>query len=274
MSMGSFIVASSASAVRIDQPALTLIFAVQPDVLNRLAGNKEFVGRGLVARFLVSVPRSRIGSRSLDGPPLDPVTLHEYQDLIGRLLDLPMAESPRRLAFSPEASELWLTFGREIEAQVGETGELFAIRATALKMQGSVARVAGLIHAAEEILLGARSTTVSREVVARAIELGRYFLEHAKVALSDDTLDPVRQDARALLPWLSRRRTTTVRQIQAAFTKRFPNANAVRTVVAVLEECGYLRAVPTARTSKVGRTPDATLYVYPYLANRLANGSE
>lgn len=56
----------------IEEPALTLGLMVQPDVLHRIAGPSSFRGRGLLARFLYSVPPSKVGYRRTNQPPVDP----------------------------------------------------------------------------------------------------------------------------------------------------------------------------------------------------------
>lgn len=54
----------------IDHPALTMLLAVQPDVLHGLMTNGTFHGRGLTARFLYSISKSNRGNRKFYANPM------------------------------------------------------------------------------------------------------------------------------------------------------------------------------------------------------------
>jgi replicative DNA helicase len=55
----------------VERPCLTIGLAVQPDVLQGLASRPGFRGRGLLARFLYSLPQSLVGHRQ-PGPHPSP----------------------------------------------------------------------------------------------------------------------------------------------------------------------------------------------------------
>jgi hypothetical protein len=59
-------------SVRIEWPAVTCGYAIQPEVIKGLVGKSAFRGRGLLARFLYSVPRSLIGQRQIAPRPVPP----------------------------------------------------------------------------------------------------------------------------------------------------------------------------------------------------------
>src|SRR5262249_32940885 len=52
----------------VDDPALSLALAVQPDVIRGLGENASLKARGLLARPLYSIPVSTIGSRTIGAP--------------------------------------------------------------------------------------------------------------------------------------------------------------------------------------------------------------
>jgi hypothetical protein len=52
----------------VERPCLTIGLAVQPEVLRGLAGRPGFGGRGLLARFLYSLPESLVGRRQPGAP--------------------------------------------------------------------------------------------------------------------------------------------------------------------------------------------------------------
>ena len=62
----------------VERPCLTIGLAVQPEVLRGLAGRPGFGGRGLLARFLYSLPESLVGRRQVGAPPVPPSVTDRY----------------------------------------------------------------------------------------------------------------------------------------------------------------------------------------------------
>jgi replicative DNA helicase len=62
----------------VERPCLTIGLAVQPEVLQGLAGRPGFRGRGLLARFLYSLPESLVGRRQAGVPPVPPAVADRY----------------------------------------------------------------------------------------------------------------------------------------------------------------------------------------------------
>jgi replicative DNA helicase len=62
----------------VERPCLTIGLAVQPEVLRGLASRPGFGGRGLLARFLYSLPASLVGRRQSGTPPVPPAVADRY----------------------------------------------------------------------------------------------------------------------------------------------------------------------------------------------------
>src|SRR5215211_4962652 len=62
----------------VERPCLTIGLAVQPEILHGLAGRPGFGGRGLLARFLYSLPQSLVGRRHAGAPPVPPPVADRY----------------------------------------------------------------------------------------------------------------------------------------------------------------------------------------------------
>jgi Protein of unknown function (DUF3987) len=77
----------SGPPVEMNTPALTIGLAIQPDVLRELADKPGFRGRGLLARFLYSLPPSIVGRRLSDAPSMPEATAQQYERCVCRLLD-------------------------------------------------------------------------------------------------------------------------------------------------------------------------------------------
>ena len=62
----------------VQRPCLTIGLTVQPEVLQGLAGRPGFGGRGLLARFLYSLPASLVGRRQPGAPPVPQAMADRY----------------------------------------------------------------------------------------------------------------------------------------------------------------------------------------------------
>jgi hypothetical protein len=62
----------------VERPCLTIGLAVQPEVLRGLAGRPGFGGRGLLARFLYSLPASLVGHRQAGAPSVPEAVADRY----------------------------------------------------------------------------------------------------------------------------------------------------------------------------------------------------
>ena len=60
----------SRESVILNRPVLTIGITVQPQIIKEICSNKTFRGRGLRGRFLYVMPKSKIGLRTLEEPPI------------------------------------------------------------------------------------------------------------------------------------------------------------------------------------------------------------
>ena len=95
----------------VQRPCLTIGLAVQPEVLRGLAGRPGFRGRGLLARFLYSLPESLVGRRQAGAPPVPQAVADRYTRELQALaasLTAPAGDDPTVLTLDPHAGELLL----------------------------------------------------------------------------------------------------------------------------------------------------------------------
>ncbi len=136
------------------KPALTIALATQPEVIAGLAGRPGFRGRGLLGRFLYSLPQSYVGRRAVNPPPVPAPVRATYHQNVTALLRLPVATDPNGeptphvLDLTPAARSELERFEIHLEGQLGEFGALGAIADWAGKLVGAVVRIAGLLHMA------------------------------------------------------------------------------------------------------------------------------
>lgn len=170
------------------EPLITLILMVQPTVLMEALNNKEFRERGLMARFLYSMPGSKVGKRRYRTMPIDEKVRKEFHNLIDELLECQTWEHEKVIYLSDEADKLGEEFFNEIEAtlysEYEEMGDWIG------KLYGQTMRIAGVLHVVK-YRLGAAEVKVEAETMENAIKIGRYYLEHAKaVFMMSGMYDP------------------------------------------------------------------------------------
>ena len=103
-----FLKGHSGDTIRVDRigrasesilhPTLTMLLAVQPEVLNGLMTNGTFRGRGLTARFLYAMPKSSLGIRSFHTKPIEETVKTKYAKLIRSMLEADAQEDPIELS--------------------------------------------------------------------------------------------------------------------------------------------------------------------------------
>jgi replicative DNA helicase len=260
----------------VERPCLTIGLAVQPEVLRGLAGRPGFGGRGLLARFLYSLPASLVGRRQVGAPPVpEPVADHYALELhaLAASLNAPAADDdPAVLTLSPEAGELLLGFERDLEPRLAAgSGDLAHLAGWAAKLAGATCRLAGLLHLAGQLRDG-WARPIGADTFAAAIRLADYLIEHARAVFDLMGADPRVDDARWLLEWIARTGRTQFsrRDAHQAARGRFRKATDLEPALALLAEHGYLRRVDADPAGPKGGRPASPRF----LVNPLSHNSE
>jgi hypothetical protein len=255
----------------VERPCLTIGLTVQPEVLRGLASRPGFGGRGLLARFLYSLPESLVGHRQPGSPPVPPAVADRYtlelQALAASLAAPGGDDGPALLTFDQAAAELLLAFERELEPRLAVgSGDLAHLAGWAAKLAGATCRLAGLLHLAEHLRDG-WAQPISADTFAGAARLADYLIEHARIVFDLMGADPRTDDARWLLDWIGRtgRAQFSRRDAHAAAPRgRFRKAADLEPALALLEEHGWLRRVDADLAGpKGGRPPSPRFLVNP-----------
>jgi replicative DNA helicase len=263
----------------VERPCLTIGLAVQPEVLRGLAARPGFGGRGLLARFLYSLPTSLVGRRQPGAPPVpQPVTDRYTLELQALATSLttptgpPSDEAPARLVLDQKASELLLAFERDLEPRLAaDSGDLAHLAGWAAKLAGATCRLAGLLHLAAHLRDG-WAQPITAETFAGATRLADYLTDHARAVFDLMGADPRTDDAHWLLDWIVRTGRTQFsrRDAHQAARGRFRKATDLEPALALLEEHGYLRRVDADPAGSKGGRPASPRF----LVNRLPHNSE
>jgi replicative DNA helicase len=209
---GSYVVdRATRDSIHLEAPLMTVALAVQPTVIRELALRPDLRGRGLWARFAYSFPASRVGTRTHDGPPVDPQVAQQWEELLLGITrgTMPLPESPAVIHFSSEARRRFHRAEVAIERAMAPGEAMASVRDWAGKLRGLIARLAGLLHLAEEA--APELTTIGPETIERALALARYFAAHARYTFDIEmTLDPAEQAARQAWEAIQRKGWTRV----------------------------------------------------------------
>jgi replicative DNA helicase len=261
----------------VERPCLTIGLAVQPDVLRGLAGRPGFGGRGLLARFLYSLPESLVGRRHVGASPVPPAVVDRYalelQALAASLAAPASDDSPAVLTLDQEADELLLGFERDLEPRLAAaSGDLAHLAGWAAKLAGATCRIAGLLHLASHLRNG-WNQPISANTFAGAARLADYLVDHARAVFDLMGADPRVEDARWLLDWITRtgQAQFTRRDAHAAAPRgRFPKATSLDPALGLLEEHGWLRRVDADPVGPRGGRPASPRF----LVNPLPRATE
>lgn len=268
-----FLKGHSGDTIRVDRigrasesiihPALSMVLAVQPEVLNGLMSNNTFRGRGLTARFLYSMPKSTVGSRSFSTKPIPEGVRARYQALIETILSSDNEQEP--ISLDDGAREVLEDLFNEIEGRL--KGDLAEISDWAGKFVGAVLRISGILHVMK-YPKDSMFDAVDRETMEHAVIIGRYFLVHAKAAYSLMGADTVNKDALHLLSFIKRERLAEFSRRDAMrLCRSFKTADSLQPVLNRLCEYGYIAVKPQEPTSGIGRRPSEVYVTNPAVLN-------
>ena len=249
---------------RIDHPALTIVVTIQPRVLHDIASKPVLRGRGLLARILFALPPDLVGHRKIEVEPVPAETRAMYQTNVKALvLSLADWTDPAVLPMTEEARKLLTEFQREIEPRLRkDTGDLADLRDWASKLAGATARLAGLLHLSGHLTDG-WGKSVESDTMDRAIQLGRYFTDHALAAFRQMGADPLIADAQRLLAWITRTGAANFTRRDLFYgvrSARFQKVADVDGPLAELVEHGYVRLAVASETTSRGGRPSSPRY--------------
>ena len=279
-----FLKGHSGDTIRVDRigrnsesimhPALTVLLAVQPNVLSGMMSNGTFRGRGLTARFMYCMPQSRVGDRLYRTQPIPEEVARCYEITIRNLLDEEKPQIPELIYLSPEADKLLEEFAGEVESKL--KNEYSDIPDWAGKLVGAVLRISGLLCRAANAKCAdfqdiPESKIVSREQMTGAIAIGRYFTEHARAAYTLMGADDlVKQSKYTLDAIIKNGLTEFTRRDIMRICRSFKKTEQVQPVLNHLTDLGYLALKETEQPAGKGRPNNPAYLVNPLLYREAA----
>jgi hypothetical protein len=249
----------SRKSVRVERPALTCAYAMQPAVIEGLAENPAFRGRGLLGRFLYAAPQSWIGRREIAPAPVPSATRQAYYQAVRALAEV---EGEYVLQLAVEAAAALQSWEAEIEVMLGDGGQMEVTRDWGAKLAGATLRLAAVLHCVSHGPAG----LIEQQTIGAAIEIARYLVPHAEAVLNTMSAKEGSgdDDSRYVLRWIERHgwREFTKSEAQHHGKRRFKKAADIDSPLAELTRRGYIRPKP-AEASGPGRPPSPTYEVNP-----------
>ena len=250
----------SRPSVRVERPALTCGYAVQPNVIEGLGNNVAFRGRGLVARFLYGIPLSWVGSREIAPPPVSDAIRERYHALVRQLAE---TDGEHVLELAPDAAAQFMEWERHVESMLGDNGEMARIKDWGAKLCGATLRIAGILHCVAHGTGG----QVGGDAIAAAVSIATYLIPHAELAISlmEATEDErLVQNCKYILKWIisHQKMRFSRREAQQAGKRRFPKASDIDPPLTELVARGYIRREPEDPSGR-GRPPSPVYEVNP-----------
>ncbi|HYV36906.1 MAG TPA: DUF3987 domain-containing protein, partial [Gemmataceae bacterium] len=243
--------------VHVPRAFVAVTGSVQPGTLRRALTPEHFEA-GLTARLLVAMPPRR--PRQWSEMEIDPDTRQAVARVFDNLWSLKPEgdgdeQKPAPVRLDADAKAAFVRFFDQHGAeQFDRTGNLAAAWS---KLEGYCGRLALIIHlarwAAGDVL-----NEIDAASIDAAVTLVRWFgmeTERVYTVLSEGEQE---QQNRQLLDWVRDRGSVTVRDLQRAFPRLYPNAETAETALKQLAGTGKVQPITQAPGPHGGRP--ATVY--------------
>lgn len=277
--LGVYLRGHAGDTIRIDRvgrppeyvqgPALTVGACVQPEVLQGLIRKPTFKGRGLLGRFLYSLPKTNIGSRKIKTKPVTAEVVSVYKRNIKKLYALPCNNEPHNIKLSAEAEMALNEFETWLEPQLSEFGTLGSIQDWAGKLAGAVARIAGILHMAENVNEHEPwDLPIHGDTMSGTIILSDYLISHARAAYDEMGANPDIEAARYVLKWITNNHIErfTKRDAHRDLQGKFKRADELNPALSILVERRYIQEIENKRDG-AGRKSSPIYEVNPHCVN-------
>lgn len=240
------------------KPHLTMLLMAQPTVLSQVIKNTQFRGKGLIGRFQYCFTSSLVGKTGFYTDPIPKHISEEYQRAIFKLLQVAKQEEPGIIKLSADAREMFANYYEEINYRI--ISDLSHIQDWAGKLCGTTLRIAGNLHCA--VSLKPTEDLVSTETMVNAINISRYFAEHARTVFNMAGVDTQTEDCRYIIKQLKKleKEEISSRNIFRECRGRFKKISDMSNAIEMLQEYGYLEEKECEEVQRVGR-PQGTVYL-------------
>jgi hypothetical protein len=229
---------------KIEGRRLTSSLMMQPLVFNQFINRCGDIARGsgFLARNLIVIPKSTMGTRFYKEPPSN-INNQAFRQRILQLLDVPLPLDnkgrlkPEILRLTSEAKKIWIEFYNETEAQLASGKEYGDIQDFASKAAENAARIAAIFHLFED-----KKGLINEEITRRACGVMAWYLLEIKHIILNNHVSQENQDAKILIDWLVKNnfRTYKIADLLRNAPNKLRNKQRRDKAMYVLESHNYI----------------------------------
>ena len=226
-------------SIQIPSANLVVVTTIQPTTLDEIGARRQFAGRGLTARFLLTLPESNVGIRDRLRPTSgDEHTRRTYDAHLTDLADR-IHTNGSHLTIDDDASLHFARWDQSLEDRLAVGEDLEHLAEWVGKLRANVLRLAALLHLAHR----RPGDHIDIDTMREAIRLGDYYLGHMTAIADRWGVDEGIVKAKKVMQWAARTNTDefTVRDLMRNNRRLFDQAEDVLPVLATLIEHGYVR---------------------------------
>jgi putative DNA primase/helicase len=225
-------------SISIPAAHVAVVTTVQPTTIDAIGAKREFVARGLLARFLMAMPSSNVGYRDRRRRQMNGATAEAVYSAELKRVAHAFTHEAVTIRLSDEASEMFADWDEAAEQELQGGGRLEHLSTWVGKLRANVLRLAALLHVGHH-----RSGDVGTESMAEALTLADYFTKHMLSIAERWGADESIAKARQLLEWMRRHgcREFSLRDIWAPNRRAFPAVEDVIPALVVLVDTNYIR---------------------------------
>ncbi|MBO1702728.1 YfjI family protein [Eubacterium callanderi] len=225
---------------------LSILLMVQPIIIDTIMADPVMRGRGMNARFLYTMPKTRVGERNIEtAPDVDPKIDADYYNAVYSLYadnHITLEPKPRQLELKDSAQMAYMAYETVFERRL--KGDMKDIRDWGSKLGGEMLRLVGILHCAAHphaIL----ETPVAKETVDQAYKLARYFGEYARIIYNmGEGMDPNMGVCRRIVELVRAQGLKTFSKTELFGISRMgcKKISDLLPYLNILEDYGYLRS--------------------------------
>jgi replicative DNA helicase len=227
-------------SIQIPNAHLCITTTIQPQTLDEIGARKQFAGRGLTARFLLTLPQSNVGTRNR----LAHTTGNTQDEQLYNQTIISIARQHQttktQLTINDEASDMYANWDQHLENQLAPDQPLEHLAEWVGKLRANVLRLAGLLH----IAWHQPGTSINHQTMADAIQLGNYYLDHMLTISDRWGVDETTAKTKKIVDWICRTKpaSLTIRDLMRHNRRLLNTADETIPILQLLMDKGYIRA--------------------------------
>ena len=248
------------TAITLNAPYLTIGIMTQPQQLLKTMNNPQFMGRGLMQRFLFAFPIGKAGNQNFTSKDISYNIQQAYDELITRLLRIPKADKPVKLTHDKESYNILHDYYDMLQCKMRSGGifENNTLKEYASKHFGKVLKIAGLLHLCEHTA----DEPINGDTAINAVQIGLWAENMALKAFDGGAGDDeTTKNAKYILRRIKERQYNeiTLREIKRN-CKGIHDKEAFNEAINLLEDMYYLKCETIRNT--IGQ-PSTICYINP-----------